>query len=304
MKKFLLVLLAAALVFGATTVFSFADLYGEPVDVDEVDNYATWIDSFYWNGERLPGEGRAVIDEYMDDKTLYDVDSRESCGFLGWVCFTEKVKVFGYYLTFADGNTSLVTDESFTYINEPDLVSTVEGWWPGSGEFIQRYLITVPIAELKGRCEITAVAVLESDEVVLMNSYNHPERSTWVEFEFSGGEEENPTEAPVENPTEAPVENPTEAPEEPTQEPEVEPTQEPEVEPTQEPEVEPTQEPEVEPTQEPAAEPTDEPAGNPTEVPTGAIDPGKKKGCGSAITALSAPLMLAAAAFVLRKKKN
>ena len=138
----------------------------------------------------------------------------------------------------------------------------------------------MPIAELKGRCEITAVAVLESGEVVLMNSYNHPERSTWVEFEFSGGEEENPTEAPVENPTEAPVENPTEAPEEPTQEPEVEPTQEP------------------------AAEPTDEPAGNPTEVPTGAIDPGKKKGCGSAITALSAPLMLAAAAFVLRKKKN
>ena len=276
MKKLLLILLAAALVFDATTVFSFADEYGEP-----------WIDSFYWNGNRLQGEGRAVIDEYMADKTLYDVESRESCGFLGWVCFTEKVKVFGYYLTFANGNTSLVTDESFFYNNEPDLITTVEGWWPGSGEFIQRYLITVPIAELKGRCEITAVAVLESGEVVLMNSYNHPERSTWVEFEFSGGEEENPTEAPVENPTEAPAE-PTEAPEEPTKEPEVEPTKEPE----------------VEPTQEPAAEPTDEPAGNPTEVPTGAIDPGKKKGCGSAITALSAPLMLAAAAFVLRKKKG
>ncbi|MBP5312230.1 MAG: dockerin type I repeat-containing protein [Clostridia bacterium] len=164
---------------------------GDVYDVDEVGNYATNLDSFYWNGERLNFNGselnaRETIDEYMDNKSLYDVDTRESCGYLGWACFYEPIVSFGYLL-----NGELYTSEYFFLPRDTGLEQIVEGWWPGSGELIRSFLVTVPIKNLTGTNEIVVVAVLESGDVVKLNSETYPIRDTTTVFEFSSGGQSN-----------------------------------------------------------------------------------------------------------------
>lgn len=272
MKKFIALLICALLVMcmAPATVFA-ADVF----DVDDVDNYATFIDSFYWNGVRLNNGdvARYTIDEYMENSSYYE--TRDTCGFLGWVCFYEPVKVFGYMI-----NGELVTDESFAWQDNTALASVVEKWWPGSGELVCEYEITVPIKDLYGTNEIVAVAVLESGDIVKLNSELEPTRDTTTVFEF----EPDPNATATPEPTEAPTEEPTAEPETPTEEPADEPTEEPA----------------GDATAEPADDATDAPADEATKAPET-----KKEGCGSFVSG-SAVIMIAAAAagLVMKKKKH
>lgn len=274
MKKFTAILVCALLVMCMLPANVFAeDVY----DVDEYDNYATWLDWFYWNGEQLTDKsGREKADEFMDNRDMYNVDTRESIGYIGWACFYEPIESFGYIL-----NDEIVLSEDFFFGNDSNLSSTVESWWPGTGELAKRYVVTVPIKDLYGTNEIVVCAKLENGDIVKLNSELDVARDTTVIFEFDP--DPNATEAPT--PTEAPTDVPTEpAAEDPTEEAPVDPTAGSE-----------------EPTEVPVdTAPTDKPDGD----NSGSDSAAKNKGCGGFVSGAAVLLAAAAAGYVLVKRKE
>ena len=157
---------------------------GEVIDYDDADVYGMSFDVFYWNATNLGG-GRSRVDYFATPDAMHvNYYGGVNTGYSGWVAFKQKVVAFGYMV---DDELTFSTD--FIQANEPSLVSTVDGWWPGSGETVQRFIITVPFEGQSGITTVVAVAILEDGTVVKLNSKANHTQDTEVVFVFDDAED-------------------------------------------------------------------------------------------------------------------